>query len=172
MKATKTIGIMFVASMLSCSSSVVPAKEQQLNTAETEQAAVEEKPVKEYRKLTEEPGVIFYDMTLEEALEKAKNEGKYVLIDCHTKTCGPCRRMEKEVFPQEKFGQFVNERFVPIMRDIEEGEGLEIAEKYNIQICPTLLVLMPNAAKEGEIVGTEFNIDSLIGMLKTILHEE
>ena len=48
----------------------------------------------------------------------------------------------------------------------------EIAEKYNIQICPTLLVLLPNAAKEGEIVGTEFNIDSLIGMLKTILHEE
>lgn len=172
MKATKTIGILLVASIFSCSSSVVPAKEQQLNTAETEQAAVEEKPVKEYRKLTEEPGVIFYDMTLEETLEKAKNEGKYVLIDCHTKTCGPCRRMEKEVFPQEKLGQFVNERFVPITRDIEEGEGLEIAEKYNIQICPTLLVLLPNAAKEGEIVGTEFNIDSLIGMLKTILHEE
>ena len=80
--------------------------------------------------------------------------------------------MEKEVFPQEKLGQFVNERFVPIMRDIEEGEGLEIAEKYNIQIYPTLLVLLPNAAKEGEIVGAEFNIDSLIGLLKTILHEE
>ena len=99
-------------------------------------------------------------------------EGKFVLIDCHTMSCGPCRKMENGVSPQEQLGKFMNERFVPIMRDMEEGEGLEIAEKYNIQIYPTMLILLPNAAKEGEVVGAEFNIDSLIDMLKTIIHEK
>ena len=80
--------------------------------------------------------------------------------------------MENGVFPQEHLGKFMNERFVPIMRDMEEGEGLEIAEKYNVQIYPTMLILLPNATKEGEIVGAEFNIDFLIEKLKEIIHEK
>lgn len=171
MKTGKSICTLLIVAMCSCSGSTTPVKKQQ-EAAQPVLQTVEQQPEKEYKKLTEEPGVIFYDITLEEALDKAKNEGKYVLIDCHTKSCGPCRKMEKGVFPQEKLGKFMNERFVPIMRDMEEGEGLEIAEKYNIQIYPTMLVLLPNAAKEGEIVGAEFNIDYLIENLKAIIHEK
>ncbi len=171
MEYIKSICTLLVIAMCSCSSNTTPVKEQQ-EESQTVQQAVEQLPEKEYKRLTEEPGVVFYDITLEEALEKAKKEGKYVLIDCHTKSCGPCRKMENGVFPQEQLGKFMNERFVPIMRDMEEGEGLEIAEKYNIQIYPTMLILLPNAAKEGEVVGAEFNIDSLIDMLKTIIHEK
>ena len=168
MKTVKSIGALLIAAMCSCSSNVTADTQ---NTAQTEVADRETEPNIEAKAITSEPGVVFYDLTLDEALKKAKNEGKCVLIDCNTKTCGPCRRMDKEVFPQEKLGKFVNERFVPIKKDMEEGEGIEIAERYNIQIYPTLLVLLPNAAKEGEIVGAEFDIDALIGMLRTILHE-
>lgn len=169
MKTAKTIGTLLIIAMCSCSNNATADKQ---DTTQTDVTIQETQPAVEAKAITSEPGVVFYDLTLDEALEKAKIEGKYVLIDCNTKTCGPCRRMEKEVFPQEKLGKFVNERFVPIMKDMEEGEGLEIAEKYNIQIFPTLLVLLPNAAKEGQIMGAEFDIDALIGMLKTILHEE
>lgn len=172
MKSAKPICALLIAAMCSCSNNATPAKGVQPEVTDTVQQVAEAQPEKVYKQLTHEPGVVFYDITLEEALEKAKNEGKYVLIDCHTKTCGPCRKMEKGVFPQEQLGKFMNEHFVPIMRDMEEGEGVEIAEKYNIQIYPTMLVLLPNATKEGEIVGAEFDIDSLIGMLKTIIHEK
>lgn len=171
MKTRKSIYTLLIVAMCSCSGSTTPVKEQ-LEAVQTVQQTVEQLPEKEYKKLTEEPGVVFYDITLEEALEKAKKEGKYVLIDCHTKSCGPCRKMENGVFPQEHLGKFMNERFVPIMRDMEEGEGLEIAEKYNVQIYPTMLILLPNATKEGEIVGAEFNIDFLIEKLKEIIHEK
>lgn len=169
MKTGKSICTLLIVAMCSCSNNTAHVNQ---DAAPTEVTAEETHPVIEAKKITSEPGVVFYDIPLEDALAKAKNEGKYVLIDCHTKTCGPCRRMEAEIFPQERLGKFVNERFVPIMADMEEGEGLEIAEKYSIQIYPTLLILLPNAVKEGEVMGAEFNMDLLIGMLKIIIHED
>ena len=148
MKTLKSICTLLIVAMCSCLNNAGSEKQ---NTAQNEVKVEEHVQTIQAKRLTEEPGVVFYDITLEKALEKAKLEGKYVLIDCHTKTCGPCHKMEKEVFPQEKLGKYVNEYFVPIMMDMEEGEGLEIAEKYNIQIFPTLLILLPNAAKEGEM---------------------
>ena len=121
----------------------------------------------------EEQGTIFYDLTLEQALEKAKAENKFVLINFHTKTCGPCKKMEKTVFPNPICGEFVNKHFVPIMIDGEDGgTGQEIAKKYDIFIFPTYLILLPDGFKEGEIAGAEFNVNIFLDMLKSIIKIE
>lgn len=170
MKTKKSICTLLIMAMCSCSGNVAKEKPDIIHTVQKVEESTD--TAEDVSAPAQESGVIFYDMTLKEALEKAKNEGKYVLIDCNSKNCSPCRKMEHEVFPQEKLGKFVNERFVPIMADMEEGEGLEIAEKYSIYIFPTLLVLLPNAAIEGEIMGAEYDIDVIIDMLKTIIHEK
>ena len=170
MKSSKTICTLLVMAMCSCTNGAAPEKQQEVST-QSEVQTIEPVHPADYQTLTREPGTVFYDITLEQALEKAKRDGKYVLIDCHTKNCGPCKKMENEVFPREDIGNFINERFVPSMVDIEEGEGPEIAEKYNVQIYPTYLALLPNGVKEGEIVGAEFNIDIFVDMIKTIIHE-
>ena len=172
MKTSKTIYALLILAMCSCSGAT-PEKQDTAQAKVKAEAKTNEAKTIEAKAITSEPGIVFYDIPLETALEKANLEGKYVLIDCKTKNCGPCRRMEKEVFPQEKLGKFVNEHFVLIMSDMgEEGEGKSIAEKYTIQINPTLLVLRPDASKKGEIIGAEYNIDALIEMLKKILHEK
>ena len=123
-------------------------------------------------KVAEDQGTVFFDMTLEEALEKAKSEDKYVLINFHTKTCGPCRKMEKTVFPTPECGNYVNKHFVPIMIDGEDGgTGQEIAKKYKIFIFPTYLVLLPDGGKEGEVSGAEFDVNKFLDMLKYIIHD-
>lgn len=123
-------------------------------------------------KIAEDQGTVFFDMTLEEALEKAKSEDKYVLINFHTKTCGPCRKMEKTVFPTPECGNYVNKHFVPIMIDGEDGgTGQEIAKKYKIFIFPTYLVLLPDGGKEGEVSGAEFDVNKFLDMLKYIIHD-
>lgn len=170
MKKGKMICALLIMAMCSCANTNGTVKEEQ--TVESPKIETPAAQPDDAKALTQEPGTVFYDLTLEKALEKAKNDGKYVLVDCHTKTCGPCRKMEQKTFPQEELGKFINERFVPIMVDMEEGEGPAIAEKYGVQIFPTYLILLPNGAKEGEIVGAEFNIDNLIDMLKTIIHEK
>ena len=119
-----------------------------------------------------EQGTVFYKISLEEALEKAKTEGKFVLIDFHTKTCGPCRKMEKTVFPTPECGEYINNHFIPIMVDGEDdGVGTSIAKKYQIFIYPTYLILTPDGTKEGEISGAEYDINKFLDMLRTIMHE-
>ena len=120
----------------------------------------------------QEQGTVFYDITFEEALEKAKTENKHILIDFHTKTCAPCRKMEKEVFPTIECGEYINKRFIPIMIDGEDdGVGTELAKKYQIFIFPTYLILSADGFKDGEVLGAEYDINKFLDMLRTILHE-
>lgn len=89
-------------------------------------------------------GVLFENLTLKAALAKAKETGKQVFVDCYTKTCGPCKFMVREIFPQKVCGDYFNPRFVSVMKDMQEGEGLDIAKRYEVMIYPTYLVLNPD----------------------------
>ena len=86
-------------------------------------------------------GTNFEDLTLKEALQKAKDNSKKLFIDCYTKTCGPCKYMLKFIFPLKECGDYFNNNYICIMKDMEEGEGIDIAKNYNVQIYPTYLIL-------------------------------
>ena len=86
-------------------------------------------------------GTNFEDLTFKEALAKSKDSGKKLFIDCYTKTCGPCKYMVKFIFPLKECGDYFNSNYVCIMKDMEEGEGIDIAQKYNVRIYPTYLIL-------------------------------
>ena len=95
-------------------------------------------------------GVEFRDLTFDEALVKAKAEKKLVFVDCYTAWCAPCKAMAKDVFPQKAAGDFFNPRFISLKIDMEKDEGKELAQKWNIRVFPTYLILDP----QGEIVYT------------------
>ena len=111
-------------------------------------------------------GTVFLDITFQEALEKAGQEDKLVFIDCYTQTCIPCKMMIKKVFPHKTCGTYINSNFVPIMMDMENGEGIDIAERYNVQMYPTYLIISPDGNKIGEIIGAEKNVDLFVSKIK------
>ena len=118
--------------------------------------------------ITKEEGTIFFDITLNEALEKARLENKYVLINFHSTYCAPCKKMEKEVFPTPECGEYINKKFIPIMVDGEdEGYGTELAKQHKIFIYPSYLILSPNRSLVGEIIGAEHDVNKFLDMLKT-----
>lgn len=92
-------------------------------------------------------GIAFSDLSLADALEKARAEQKIVFIDCFTKTCGPCKMMANKVFPQKECGDYFNPAFVSLKRDMDEGEGPEIARKYTVRIYPTFLFILPDGTQ-------------------------
>jgi thioredoxin-related protein len=49
-----------------------------------------------------------------EVQAKAKSENKYIFLDCFATWCGPCKEMDKEVYPDEKLGDYMNARFISV----------------------------------------------------------
>ena len=89
-------------------------------------------------------GIQFREMTLPEAQSAAELEHKYVFVDCYTPTCGPCKFMARHIFPMDSCGTYMNPRFVSVMKDLAAEDNKYIAEKYDVRIYPTYLILRPN----------------------------
>ncbi|MBR6198225.1 MAG: thioredoxin family protein [Bacteroidaceae bacterium] len=91
--------------------------------------------------------------TLEEASKKAKAENKLIFLDCYTQWCGPCKKMTREVFPQEAVGNAMNPKFVSIKIDMESAYGAPLAKKLQIQAYPTFVIFNADAQEIGRFIG-------------------
>ncbi|MGZ5193137.1 MAG: thioredoxin family protein, partial [Kaistella sp.] len=86
--------------------------------------------------------------TFKEILAKAKSEKKLVFMDAYAVWCGPCKMMEKNIFPLESVREYYNANFINARFDMEKGEGREIAAKYGVRSYPSFLFLNG----DGEVV--------------------
>jgi thioredoxin-related protein len=91
--------------------------------------------------------------TLEQASEKAKKENKLIFLDCYTSWCGPCKKMARDVFPQEQVGAYMNPKFVSIQLDMESEYGAPLAKKLQIQAYPTFVIFNAYAQEIGRFLG-------------------
>jgi thioredoxin-related protein len=93
-------------------------------------------------------GIKFEDTNFSTILAKAKKENKLIFVDAYASWCGPCKLMVKNVFPQKAVGDYYNSHFVNAKIDMEKGEGVDLAKKYNVKAFPTYLFIDGN----GEVV--------------------
>ncbi len=84
----------------------------------------------------------------QDILAKAKAENKIVFVDCYTTWCGPCKKMAKDIFPLKEVGDVFNASFVNAKIDMEKGEGVGLAAKYEIRAYPTYIFVNG----DGELV--------------------
>lgn len=89
----------------------------------------------------------------QEILELAKNEQKPIFFDGYTKSCKPCKVMDKKVFTDDKVAQFLNYNFVNVKVDLDSKLGLQVNKNYNISVYPTLLILNNTGQIEARHVG-------------------
>jgi thioredoxin-related protein len=105
-------------------------------------------------------GIIFEkNTTWEQVVAKAKAENKLIFVDCYTTWCGPCKKLDAEVFPNPEVGAFFNKNFVnlKVQMDTVKNDseytrqwwaiGQEWHKKYGIWAYPGFLVFDSN----GEI---------------------
>jgi thioredoxin-related protein len=78
---------------------------------------------------------------LASVLEKATKENKLIFIDAYTTWCGPCKQMDKRVFTNDSVADHFNSKFVNYRLDMEKGEGIEFAKKYEVNCYPNLIIL-------------------------------
>lgn len=90
----------------------------------------------------------FIDKPLAELMVQAKKEKKLIFIDAYASWCGPCKLLEKNIFPKPAVKEFYNKTFINTHIDMEKGEGVQIAQKYMIRSYPTLMFING----DGEII--------------------
>ena len=91
--------------------------------------------------LFSQDGIKFGKQSFAKTLEQAKKENKLIFLDAFASWCGPCKLLDKNVFPKKEVGDYFNDNFLNLHIDMEKGEGIEIAKKYSIYSYPTLLFI-------------------------------
>lgn len=94
----------------------------------------------------------FRHISFAEAMKAAKAEKKLVFVDFYTSWCGPCKMMARDVFPQQKVGEFMNARFVCVKYDAEKEEP-ELVKKSNITAYPTFVIFDADGNEVNRKVG-------------------
>ena len=95
------------------------------------------------------------DMTFDKVKSIAKKNGMLIFVDCYTTWCGPCKWMDQNVYNNDTIADFFNINFLAVKFDMEKGEGLKIAQDYNVRAYPTMLFLDGNGEMVHRIIGAK-----------------
>jgi thioredoxin-related protein len=87
---------------------------------------------------------------------KAKTEGKFIFMDVFATWCGPCKRMDHEVYPNETVGNAINSKFISVRVQMDSSktdneqtrswyaDAKEISKVYKIEGYPSFLFFNPD----------------------------
>lgn len=99
-------------------------------------------------------------LSWKEIKDRARAERKYIFVDCYATWCSPCKRMDREVYPVEKVGNFMNAHFISVKVQLDSSDkddryirqwysdAKAIIDRYAVKGFPTYLYFSP----DGEIV--------------------
>ena len=103
--------------------------------------------------LAESSGLTWLN-NFEEGDRQASHDHKYVLVDVYTSWCGWCKRLEKDVFNDPAFVNYVKSRFVCVKANAEDGgSGQNLAAQNSVTGFPTALIFNDHGQKVGTIDG-------------------
>lgn len=89
-------------------------------------------------------------------------EGKITVIDFYATWCGPCKMMTPVMEKmEEKYGDKID------FRKVDVEQNVELAQQYNIQSIPALVIISPNNEVIDIIVGYHdaTQMDEILGKL-------
>lgn len=96
-----------------------------------------------------------------EILALAKKENKLIFLDGYATWCGPCKYMQEDVFTSDAAGSYFNSRFINVKLDMEEGEGLQLSEQFNLRAYPTLFFVNGDGQLVHKYVGA-LNVEDFV----------
>src|SRR4051794_36105715 len=93
----------------------------------------------------------FRPLSLDKAVEVAKEEKKVVFIDFYADWCGPCKLLDAQTFSDDRVEKFFKEKAVAIKVDVDREK--ELARRFQIKYMPTLVFLNAEGKEIGRLVG-------------------
>ncbi|MBK7870882.1 MAG: thioredoxin family protein [Saprospiraceae bacterium] len=113
-------------------------------------------------------GIQFFEGSWEEALAAAKAQDKVIFVDAYAVWCGPCKKMAKEVFPNEEVGIFYNRNFISMQIDMERGMGLDFGKQYPVAAFPTLFFIDGDGKIVHQVRGAQ-SVEAFLNIGKKVI---
>lgn len=93
-------------------------------------------------------------LDIEQAQALAKRQKKPVLVDVYAEWCGPCKRMEKDVFPDDSVQLILKSRYLLAKINGDDPVlGDTLRKQFRIKAYPTYIVLTPTGRERKRHVG-------------------
>jgi hypothetical protein len=86
-----------------------------------------------------------------EAFERARREGKYLLLDGAAEWCHWCHVMDETTYLEADIGRALHDRFVTVRIDVDEHPDL--AERYGDWGWPATIIFSPDGREIGKYRG-------------------
>jgi thiol:disulfide interchange protein len=86
------------------------------------------------------------------ALERARAEGKPVLVTFYADWCVWCKKLESTTLRDNAVRTVLRDEVIPVTLDVD-GDGRELSNAYRVDGLPTILVLDGNGREIGRIPG-------------------
>jgi protein disulfide-isomerase len=112
----------------------------------------------------------------DEGQQEAKANNKLVLLDfTGSDWCGWCIMLDREVFSKPQFKEYASKNLVlveldfPKMKPLSESiraQNIKLAQRYQIQAFPTIIVLNGNGQVVGELGYMKGGPDAFIAVLE------
>lgn len=109
--------------------------------------------------------VRFMNGSWQEALNEAQKQNKSIMVDFYTTWCGPCKLMTKTTFASTQVGDFAEANFIAFKVDCEKGEGIQLAQKYEVFNYPTIAFIDKNGNLLGKEIGYK-NADDFLEIMQ------
>ncbi len=105
-------------------------------------------------------GDAFHNLSLDEALNKARDDDKLVMVDFNATWCKPCRDLDNRTWKDPKVQAWLRDMTVAIKIDVDKHKDL--ARKYKAPPIPVLVFLKPDGTEVGRILGYREPVDFLM----------
>jgi thioredoxin-related protein len=87
------------------------------------------------------------------AMNKAREENKFFLIDCYTDWCGWCKVMDKHTLTDTSVIQFLNEHYIFCKLDMEKPENALLHAKYRVSGFPGYMIFNHSGERVYQFTG-------------------
>lgn len=115
-------------------------------------------------KPSESTGIIFNNQEFKKVLTLAESSHKKIFVDAYATWCAPCKQIQKTTFKDPKTSAYFNKKFINMSIDVEKGEGIELAKKWQVEGLPTLLIL----DEKGKVIADHTGYVDGAGLLEFV----
>ncbi len=95
----------------------------------------------------------FFDGSFNELQQTAKENNKPYFVYFNAIWCGPCRQVKSNILTNKTLISLSENENLAYSIDVEDFEGIEISQKYNVKQLPYFIFFNPDQTVAGTITG-------------------